>query len=284
MRYGRVVAVCMAVALCNVGMARAADLSIYDVQYTADPSGDSPYFGEIHNVLGGVVTHMWHGFNDRVYLQDPANPTWGAIVVKDAEGGELTNNVSPGDWVSFTDIYIDEYRGTTFLQYRRSYAPDIAFTIESTGNAVPAPVVLTAADLPVPVDHTASEPYESMIVTLEGVIVGQKDLGKADDNYQLVQGSDLAWGADYMNVEAGAPYDLRIFTGMPLSRITGVVEQYTKLSSGWDYYQLVTRSADDIVVGEEVIPTVSEWGLVVMALLLMTTGKVMFRRRQLRPI
>ena len=34
----------------------ADDLSIYDVQYTTDPSGDSPYNLETHNVLGGIVT------------------------------------------------------------------------------------------------------------------------------------------------------------------------------------------------------------------------------------
>ncbi|MBU0719013.1 MAG: hypothetical protein KJ749_12245 [Planctomycetes bacterium] len=238
------------------GTSYAADLSIYDVQYTTDASGNSPYYGEIHNVLGGVVTHVWHGFNDRVYLQDPANPTWGAIVVKDGEGGELSNNVNVGDWVSFADIYIDESRGTTFLQYRRSDAPDVGFTVESTGNAVPDALVLTAADIPAPLEYAGdewyvlnhdAEPYESMMVTLEDVVVTQLGLGKADDNYELSQGSDIAWAADYMNVDAGGLYDPRIATGVELLSITGVVEQYTKTSDGWDYYQLVTRSAADIV-------------------------------------
>jgi len=227
--------------------AGAAELSVYDVQYTTDPAGASPYDGQIHNVTGGIVTHVWHGFNDRVYLYDPAHPTWGSIVVKDGESGELSNNVGIGDWVSFDNIYIDEYRGTTFLQYRRSYAPDVSFTVEGGGNPLPAPVALTAADLAVPPNHPTTEPYESMLVTLENVIVGQMDLGKAGDNYELLQGIDIAWAADYMNIDAGGPYHPSIYTGASLESITGIVEQYTDLDSGWDYYQVVTRSSADIV-------------------------------------
>ena len=82
-----------------------------------------------------------------------------------------------------------------------------------------------------------------------------------------------------MNLDAGGPYDPRIQTGAILERITGIVEQYTKLSSGWDYYQIVTRSADDIEAAEG-IPTVSEWGVFVLAVLLLTTAKVVYRRRE----
>ena len=227
------------------GLLQGQELSIYDVQYTTDPSGASPYNGGIHDVTGGVVSHIWHGFNDRVYLRDPAHPTWGAIVVKDGEGGELANNVNVGDWVSFDNIYIDEFRGTTFLQYRRVQAPDVAFTIDNTGLNVPDPTPLTVADLAYPPNHAATEPYESMAVTLENVTVGAMDLGKASDNYELWQGSDVAWGTDYMNIDAGGPYDPRIVPGAFLESITGIVEQYTYDS--WDYYQLCTRFAADIV-------------------------------------
>ena len=224
-----------------------ADLSIYEIQSNTTDGDISIYNGEIRNVTGGVVTHIWQGFNDRVYLRDPAHPTFGAIVVKDGEGGALAGNVNVGDWISFDNIYIDEFRGTTFLQYRTSSAPDVSFTIESTGNPLPPPVVLTAADLAYPPNHPVTEPYESMIVTLENVVVGLMDLGKAGDNYELIQGSNIAWAADYMNVDAGAPYDPRVMTGAEFSSITGIVEQYTRLSDEWDYYQLVTRSAADIV-------------------------------------
>ena len=223
------------------------ELTIYDVQYTTDPTGDSPYNGQIHSVIGGIVTHVWQDFNDRVYLQDPNHPTWGAIVVKDGEGGELSNAVNVGDMIRLDNIYIDEFRGTTFLQYGRSFAPNVSFSIVSTGEPVPAPLPLTAANIVNPADHAGTEPYESMVVTLEDVVVGQMDLGKADDNYELLQGSVIAWATDYMNVDAGALYDPRIETGAFLERITGIVEQYTKPADDWDYYQLNTRSAGDII-------------------------------------
>ncbi|UCE59820.1 MAG: hypothetical protein JSU63_20550 [Phycisphaerales bacterium] len=239
-----VAAVLLACCLPNFGY--AIELAIHDIQFNTSDGDASIYNGQIQDVTGGVVTHIWSGFNDRIYLRDPAHPTWGAIVVKDGEGGELAGSVSVGDWVSFQDIYIDEFRGTTFLQYRRSFAPDVSFSVVSSGNAVPAPTTLTVTDLINPANHAVTEPYESMIVTLENVTVGQKDLGKADDNYELLQGSHTAWGTDYMNIEAGGPYDPRIVTGIQLTSITGVVEQYTG-DPDWDYYQLNTRFAADIV-------------------------------------
>lgn len=238
------------VAMGTVSAGRADVLSIYDVQSNTTDGDQSVYDGEIHDIVGGVVTHIWFGGKPRVYLQDPERPEWGGIVAKDWHSGTLANNVNIGDWVSFTGILIEEYRGTTHLQYNEAWAPDVAFTVESSGHPIPSPRLLTAATLPAPADHAASEPYESMVATLENVTVGQKDLGKADDNYELWQGTDVAWATDYMNVDAGAPYDPRIVTGSELLRITGLVEQYTNLDAGWDYYQLDTCSAADIVVPE----------------------------------
>ena len=236
----------------------ADELSIYDVQYTTDPSGASPYDGQTHNVDGGIVTHVWSGWQDRVYLQDPNDPDgWGAIVVKDWNGG-LFSSVNLGDWVSFDNVAIDEYRGTTFLQYDGTGT----YTIASTGNPVPEPKLFTAAGLAAPTysagpppgwfvaDHD-SEPFESMVVTLNDVQVGAKDLGKASDNYELWQGTDVAWAADYMNVDAVGDYHPWIETGAEFESVTGIVEQYTRSydppADSWDYYQLLTRSTADLV-------------------------------------
>ncbi|MFH1111287.1 MAG: IPTL-CTERM sorting domain-containing protein [Planctomycetota bacterium] len=255
------------------------ELTIYQIQSNTSNGDSSIYHTQTHNVTGGIVTHIWHragDSNERVYLQDPAHATWGAIVVKDSHLGELSNNVNVGDWVSFDNIYIEEFRGTTFLQYNKTLAPSVTFTVESTGNPVPAPTVLTAADLVVPVNHAASEPYESMVVTLQNTIVGSKGLGKNSDNYELLQGDDTAWGTDYMNVDAGAPYDPPIVTRRMLLSITGVVEQYTSLPT-WDYYQVNTRGAADIVAGD-LVPAVSEWGMIALSLLTIIAGTVVLRR------
>ncbi|MFH1745831.1 MAG: hypothetical protein ABIG44_02185 [Planctomycetota bacterium] len=229
------------------GVVHADGLTIYDVQYTIDPSGDSDFNGQIHSVTGGIVTKIFQGSRPRVYLQNPEYATWGAIVVKDWEGGELANNVHVGDWVRLSNVLVEEYRGGTHLQYNRDWAPDVAFSIDSSDNDLPTPAALTAADLAVPVDHAASEPYESMLARLENVTVGTLGWGKAEDNYELTQGDDVAWGTDYMNIDAGGPYDPHIYFGAYLDSITGIVEQYTKPEDGWDYFQLCTRDADDIV-------------------------------------
>lgn len=225
----------------------ADDLSIYDVQANTSDGDASIYDGQIHSVTGGIVTHKWAGWQTRVYIQNPDFPEWGAICIKDFEADELADAVEIGDWISLSNVLIEEYRGTTFLQYDRTASPDVGFSVDSQGNPVPEATLLTAADLIIPVDHAASESWESMIVRLEDVTVGAMDLGKADDNYELIQGNDVAWGADYMNADAGGPYHPWIYTGAHLDSITGLVEQYTKLTDGWDYYQLLTRSSADIV-------------------------------------
>jgi hypothetical protein len=233
------------VALTWGGLVQADLLDIYDIQYNTSDGDATIYDGQIHDVTGGIVTHISGGGRPRVWLQDPSFPEWGAIVIKDWEGGELANNVAVGDWVSLESIVIEEFRGTTMLQYNRDWSADVAFAKESEGNPVPDPVLLTAADLAVPVNHGASEPHESMVARLESVVVGGLDLGKASDNYELLQGTDTAWGTDYLNVDAGGPYHPYIFSGAELESITGLIEQYTV--DEWDYYQLLTRSTADIV-------------------------------------
>jgi hypothetical protein len=177
--------------------------------------------------------------------------------------------------VSLTNVWIEEFRGTTMLQYQAPYSP--GFTVESQGHGVPDPVALSVADVAYPLDHAVTESYESMVVTLEQVTVGQMGLGKADDNYELTQGGDIAWASDYMNVDAGGPYDPRIETGAALVRVTGLLEQYTYANDGWDYYQVCTRSHDDILAAAD-IPAMPQWGLVVMALLVTSAGTIVWRR------
>ena len=250
----------------GVSHANPSDLSIYDVQYTTDPDGVSDYNLETHNVLGGIVTHIrpW-GQWKRVYVQDPNVLTYGGILVKDWTGGDLALNVSVGDRIDLYSVLIEEANGTTTLQYGGP-APNAGFAPMGTA-PVPDPVVLTAAELAAPVydsvggtwfvENHDSEPYEGMLVRLEDVTVGDLDLGKAGDNYELLQGGDAAWGADFLNWDAGGPYHPRIYSGAELASITGIVEQYVGESDDgtrWDYYQLFTRWTDDIVPQPERVP------------------------------
>jgi hypothetical protein len=242
-------------ALASVGYADV--LSIYEVQSTTT-NGDTSYYAAggatsgIHTVYGGIVTYMRSGYRDRVYLQDPAHPTWGAICVKDAHH-ELLSQLQVGDLATFSNIYVEDdvdTTGNTFLQFDRENAPDVSFTVESQGNPVPEPTVVPARDVRAdPVDHATTEPYESMIVTLQDIEIGDLGLGRKSDNYELKQWSDdhweIAWGTDYLNVDAEGDYHPWIQTGAVFESVTGIVEQNTK--DGWDYYQVLTRSSDDLV-------------------------------------
>ena len=56
-----------------------------------------------------------------------------------------------------------------------------------------------------------------------------------------------------MNVTAAGDYHPLISMGQHFDRVTGLLEQYERLSYGWDYYQLLTTSSEDLVL-IEVIP------------------------------
>ncbi len=268
------------------GEARAQPvLTIYEIQSNTIDGDVSAHSGETIDCVGGIVVSKFPGYRPRIILQDPNRPNeWGGIQVKDwiwhSDPGEweLYDHVEIGDWVSLTNVRVEEFVGNTMLQYQTVYNP--GFTVESQGQAPPAPVVLSVADLRYPPNHGVTEQYEAMAVTLQDVRVGQMDLGKAEDNYELIRGGYVAWASDYMNVDAGAPYDPRIETGVNLLSITGVLEQYTKTDPPWDYYQLCTRSAADIVLLP--IPTVSAWGMVVMGMLLLIGGTITLRYRWYR--
>ena len=134
------------------------------------------------------------------------------------------------------------------------------YTIVSQGNEFPPVVVLTPADIPAPVydpndygwyvENHDAEPYEAMRVAVLGVTVTTMDLGKAGDNYDLQGGSGAScWASDYVNVDRDSESDYHAFVsvGAEFCIVSGVLEQYTKLSTGWDYYQVLTGSSADIV-------------------------------------
>lgn len=125
-----------------------AVVSIYDIQYTADASGDSP---EMNNELTtkGVVTGIYQiGTNaDRFFIQD-GDGAWNGIYIY-----ENTTIVALGDSVTVTGT-VQEFNGLTEI----GYVSDI--TILNSGNTLPTPVVVTSATV-------GNEEYEGVLVTIE---------------------------------------------------------------------------------------------------------------------
>lgn len=241
---------------------QAAELSIYDIQYTAEANGESPQNGNIVDCKGGIVIHKAPAGKPRLIIQDPADPAgWGAIQVKDLFGIGVFDDVNVGDWISLTNVLVEEFKGTTFLQYMQEN--NAGFEIRSSGNPLPRPRVVTVDQIAAPIegldtwlvaDHNA-EKYESMLIKVVKVNVKDTGFGKAFDNYILASNVDpnfICWASDYMNTdkEKGLIYHPSIEPGKNFCGVTGVLEQYTDLQDGiyYDYYQLLTTSTDDFTV------------------------------------
>jgi hypothetical protein len=241
---------------------QAAELSIYDIQYTADPNGESPQNGNIVDCTGGIVSHKAPTGKPRLIIQDPAYPDgWGAIQVKDLYGTGVFDDVNVGDWISLTNVLVEEYKGSTFLQYMDEN--NAGFEILSSGNPLPRPLVVTAGEIAAPIEgldtwlvanHNA-EKYEAMLIKVVNVNVEDIGYGKAYDNYILASNADpnlICWASDYMNADKdkGLIYHPYIEPGLKLCGLTGILEQYTGEQDGvnYDYYQLLTRSTDDFVI------------------------------------
>ena len=254
------------VSLCS---APVFGITIETIQYTTATDGTSDYHDSIVDCTGGIVIGKFDAYYPRIQIYDPANPdSWGAIQIKDwTAGAALYNAVALGDWISFTDIYVedseDATRGTTFLQYDPDYAaPAVAYSIDSTANSLPEPLLVAASAIAAPTQDTpefwyvadrSAEKYESMLLKILDVTVTQMGMGAKDDVYNLQTTSgDNVWAADYLNTDAVGDYDTKVSVGQHFDSVTGMLEQYTKVRDtyGWDYYQLLTRSTDDLVVPE----------------------------------
>jgi hypothetical protein len=242
-------------------------LTIPEIQYTESPDGASLYNGTTVDCLGGIVVAKVAGGRPRLFLQDPnALDGWGAIQIKGWVSDAFAD-VNVGDWVEVRQTFVEEYRGTTFLQYwdENPDGSQPVLTVVSHGHDVPRPLVVDVNEIKAPeyqpledawlvADHRA-ERFESMLLQIRDVVVVETDLGKAQDNYELQSFREpnetgaLGWASDYANQDRKKPdlYVPGIETGQRFRAVTGVLEQYTNLGEGFDYYQFLTLSETSLV-------------------------------------
>jgi predicted extracellular nuclease len=141
----------------GVTPALAADfVSIYDIQYTTDPTGDSPYEGQEVTTQGIVTAFFYDGGNRYTFIQDGTGP-WSGLVLYKPNGF-----VNVGDLLEVTGT-VSEYYGLTEI------AEGVA-TVLSSDNPLPAPEVLSSGDV-------SQEQWESVLVRVENVTVTDDDLG-----------------------------------------------------------------------------------------------------------
>ena len=234
-------------------------LTIAEIQWVEEGGDASTYNGETVDCPGGIVVDKWWGgAKPRLILQDPnAVDGWAAIQLKDWTLGGVYDHVMPGDWLEFSDVLVEEFVGTTFLHYY-SYDPMSNYSIRSPGNSLPPPVLVPVSAIPAPLegpsgewhveDHGA-EPYESMRLIVRNVTVTEINLGRKVDNYSLQSDAgDNCWAADYMNEDVVGFYHPFVRPQQHFCAVAGLFEQNSKWSTGWDYYQLVTRRTVDLAI------------------------------------
>ena len=134
------------VLLICLASAAFADTPIYDIQYTTDPSGDSPYLGQVVTT-GGVVTAVHY---DGFVVYEGTGP-WQAIFVYN-----FVTAPAVGDEVQVTGT-VQEYNGMTEI------INVSAFDILSHGNPV-TPLYVVSSEV-------SQEQYESVLVTVESPTV-----------------------------------------------------------------------------------------------------------------
>jgi len=257
----RLVIVIVAVLFGFTGPIQAYPLPIYEIQYTTDVNGISPQNGQIIDCLGGIVTHKPPTGRPRLIIQDSNYPNgWGAIQVKDLYSTGVFEDVNVGDWVSFTNVLVEDNKGTTFLQYIEDN--NAGFAIVSSNNALPAPKVVIIDEIAAPIEgidrwavsNHKAEKYEGMLIKVVNVSVKDTGYGKAYDNYILASNNDpnsVCWATDYINADRGGIYHPFIEVGNTFCGVTGFLEQYTiDESEGiyYDYYQLLTTKTDDFLI------------------------------------
>ena len=199
-------------------VAVAQSLSIHDIQFTTNPTGDSDYNGTVVDCRGGICVGKYGGYRPRLILQDPNYPDgWGGIQTKDwIYPYDMFNDVQIGDWVEMSNMLVEDHRGTTFLQRQSAYNP--VYNIVSQGNPLPPWLEVTVDQVPAPlydlnnpngagwyVENHDAEIYESMLLEVRCVTETGNGFGKAVDNYNLKDADENdCWATDYMNEAVGA--------------------------------------------------------------------------------
>jgi len=197
-------------------------ITIYDLQYTTDPSGNSPYAGQTVTVTGVVTGVVRTGTsNGMYYIQDGYGP-WNGIYCYDR-----SRYPSLGDSVRITGTVV-EYSGITEM------SPVSAYEVLKKNCALPKPVIL-------PTDSFSTA--NSNIESLEGVLVatGKVDITALPNSYnewQINDGSGACVVDDFLDSLSHLDYAPAI--GESLAMVQGIFHYI----AGW---KIEPRFPKDVV-------------------------------------
>ncbi len=192
----------------TVNTAAPAYTTIYDIQYTEDPSGNSPSMNQVETTKGVVAAVN----GDKFWLQDGAG-AWNGVYVYYT----TTPGPARGDsvWVTGTVI---EYNELT------EFSPVTNMTIINSDNTITDAVVATG--------NVGAEDYEGVLVTVTGVCTND-DYGfgmiELNDGSGTILVDDLLYAGTFVLEHS--------YT------VTGVVDYYATYSE----WKIQPRDANDII-------------------------------------
>lgn len=203
-----------------------AQLSCYDIQYTDNPNGDSPYNGQSVTVQG-IVTAINRGSS--FYIGDAEGGPWSGLYVFH---GNTSNLVELGDMVKLTGT-VSEYINLTELTSVTSS------DVLSQNNTIPI-TPLSTADLPY--NNNSSEQYEGVLVRFNDVQI--KSTMDSYGQYKIADSSNVqAMVDDVLYV----PQASQIVVGEWWSQIQGVVDYHSVAG-----YKILPRDASDMMKVDDV--------------------------------
>jgi len=185
-------------------------VTIHDIQFTEDASGDSPLINQVVKTKGVVTALEAKAF----YLQDGAG-AWNSVYVYQ----NAAPTVVVGDSI-LIEGKISEYNKLTEIT-------NPVITVLNSGNAVAAATALSVADF-------KQEMYEGVLVTISNVTCVSEVVSK---NWKV----KAVASTDTVIVRNGI-FDYTPVLGQVFVSITGFGGQYKT------DYQLFPRSAEDIVI------------------------------------
>lgn len=156
------------------------EVSIYEIQFTEDASGDSPYKGK-EVVTSGIVTGIVYR-NEAIsayYIQN-GEGAWNGVYVYDNQHQEIAQ----GDHITIKTV-VDEYFGLTELK-------DVSeLTVNSSGNALPMPLMITPANM--------NESLEGVLVKAINLTCVNVDFDEHDNSLYTAEGvTDTLMAHDQM--------------------------------------------------------------------------------------
>lgn len=195
-----------------------AQTTIYDVQYTTDPSGDSPLKGQVVTVEG-VVSAESGAFGSNYFLQDSAK-AWNGVMVYDKD-----HNARYGDRVRITASVSEYYNLTELKDVTEFVVLDSGLTVE--------PVVVTTGEIGT--GGTMAEAYEGVLITVLNANITNADLGHGE--WEIDDGS----GACRVNDNADYYFNPANYT--MVKSVTGV------MNYNFSNRKIEPRLAWDVVEG-----------------------------------